>query len=76
MRPHVSLRVLIGSYTFFWVFMGLYRSVCILMEFSGSLLVLIGTYASLFVLMGPYRSLYVFTDSNWTLWVLLGLCSS
>ena len=44
-------------YAFLCVFMGLNRSLCVLMDSKGSLWVLVGLYASLCVFMGPNGSI-------------------
>ena len=48
-----------------------YRSLCIFMDYNGSLWVLSGAYASLMVLMRPNKSLCIFIDFNGSLWVLI-----
>ena len=67
MRLYVSLRVLIGLYEFLLVFMGPYRSLCVLKDSNGFLWVLISPYESLLVVMGPYRSLWVLWSRYWSI---------
>ena len=48
-----------GSSFALWVHISLYRSLCVLMDSSGSLRVVIGPCSSIWNLMGPYVPLGV-----------------
>ena len=60
--------------------MGLYKSLCVVTAFNGSLCVLVGLYASLLVLMrsytvGPDASIWILMgpyESNRSLYVFMG----
>ena len=58
MRLYGSLWNLIGPYASLWVPMGIFRSLCDVMDCNGSFWVFLGPYSSLWILMGCYGSLF------------------